>query len=160
MAILAARRGVYTVLNQYNTDAESREQILEDLGFDILQDPQSPGTEPEETGFRVSAASVRAGHRVRFIEHDLSEALPRKEPADLILANNLLPHLRRPGTLQPVVRNLAELLADRGVFSFGEDSSQKDTPETEKAASLLREEFDLRPLLNGTAGQPVIFGRT
>jgi chemotaxis methyl-accepting protein methylase len=158
LAVVAAQRGVYRARSQRSTGRVSTMRIMEDMGFDILQDLQSSDG-AEEAGFIVSAGSLRAKHHVRFTEHDLSEALPRTTPADLILANNLLPHLRRPGTLVPVVRNLAELLTDRGVFSFGEDCSQGDTPETKEAARVLREEFGFEPLVSGTTGQPVIFGR-
>jgi chemotaxis methyl-accepting protein methylase len=156
LAIHMAQLGRYMVHNRYNFDGVPAQEIMSSLGFTVEEKQRD---DRKEGTFQVDASPIREGAQVTIIEHDLSKPLPRKRPAHLILANNLLQHLRRPGTVVPVVRNLASLLADRGVFSIGEPITREATPEGQVATTLLQEEFGLEPLFYGPSGQPTMFGR-
>lgn len=153
-AIAAARRGKYVVHRLLHESPLQQMAFLEEWGFETSV--EAPDSRDLEGRARViaDAAPLRKGHQVEFVEHDLTNPLPDQQPANLILANNLLYHLDAP-MAQRIVCNLAEALADNGVIGFGDEIPGR-RPDTE---AVLREEFDMEPLLQGGVGQAVIYGR-
>jgi chemotaxis methyl-accepting protein methylase len=163
LALQMARRGVHELTRHKGGDPayaterlESAAQALTDLGFGIGHDVQDHGGNNETTPVTVDAAPLRAGHTVRFAEHDLGNPLPRTRPANLILANNMLTYCR--DNYETVARNLAGMLADRGVLSFGSDGLPDGIPQTETIVHALQD-FDMQPIFHGEEGQRVMFGR-
>jgi len=127
--------------------------------------------------FDVSAAAVRAGHEVNFIQHDLSNGPYQPGEADAVFANNILFHFK-PDEATVVLKSLAMMLKDSAMLSIGD---KKDTPmgpgigsDTAMRANtaevslhdwlednqpMLESEFGLQPKRYGTYGQPTIFAR-
>lgn len=162
-AIKAARRGVYTMRRTFFAPFgyPPQEGTLMNMGFGVSYTHATFSLFVPTTGFRVNidAGPVREGHRVEFVEHDAAEPLPVAGPQDLMMANNILYHLRDAKAAQ-VVRNMASVLSDRGLLSFGGSTLAADSPlETERITGLLDEEFDMAPVYTDSNGTPVIFGR-
>jgi chemotaxis methyl-accepting protein methylase len=168
LALEDARRGLYTLRKPDLSPnlQPQQEQALKGLGFYVSYEPPisyvpgvRAGAGVSSSNLKADAIPVREGHAVMFTEHDATEPLPVREPVDLALANNLLYHLSSD-TAARIVRNMADVLADRGVLSFGGSSLSKDSPvEAEQVVRLLDEEFSLQPLFRDSTGTPVMFSR-
>ncbi len=161
LAVKIARRGVYRVQNHNPEDVPGEQATtMAKLGFDISQDPALVADGGKATHFMADSTLIRSRHDVTVVEHDLALPLRRERKADLITLYNLLPHLRRTHKLGNAVRNLADVLADRGVFSLSDVLSHEDTEGEMETREILQEEFDLVPLfLSPWQDRPVIFGR-
>ncbi|HVX57629.1 MAG TPA: hypothetical protein VHA37_07915 [Candidatus Saccharimonadales bacterium] len=159
LALETARRGVYKVLNQGYPGDRPSEEILEELGFAVLDEPPEGIGAVTPPAAIVSAAPLRERHDIRFIEHDLTKPLPREKPADLILVNNIL-HLVKLDDAVEITRNLGRVLADSGVLSMGEPGMIEPPSYRLEATDLLAEEFGIMPLVRDEAGQPIMFGKS
>jgi chemotaxis methyl-accepting protein methylase len=152
----AARRGLYKVRPSGEAHRDYKGQ-LRDMGFDV-----KPSTEMGYPILEVDASPVRAGHDVVFAEHDMKDLAPSRA-ANLRLANNLLYYFPRPDAVK-VLRRLCETLPDEGVIGLGA-LTMSDPWRQEDLGSLMRDEFDMEPLLTAEGGSlqepvPVLFGRT
>ena len=134
-AIKQARQGVYFLPApdpRLQPEIEREVAVLREHGFEVdsetpqmlpLKDfrlplQQSDFTQEEKLCYLVDAGRVRQPHQVSFEGYDLSKGPLPVQGADLILANNVLYHLR-PSEATRVVRYLAGGLAHSGVLSIG-----------------------------------------
>jgi chemotaxis methyl-accepting protein methylase len=164
MALEYAERG-------FHAAELSAEQVdeLAGAGFDIME-LELLGTELEyPTVHLVSSKKLRARHDIKFIEHDFRKPYKDKGKADLVLANNLLYHIRKKSHALRMVYNLCELLSDTGVISFGSTffRGNKWRPKlslewTGEPLSLMANRFGLELLISVETYKekvPVAFGR-
>lgn len=156
LAIEAARKGLYTVRGR---DVEARykqKAVLDALGFATSFEDGSDGSSPKSR-LQVDATPLRDRNEVRFIEHNLAQPLPQDERADLVMANNLFLHVLRHSGMQgglEVLRNLASVVADRGVMSFDGGTFEEPPRWTEQAVALLDEEFGMQPIFSEASPSP------
>lgn len=139
-----AEKGVYTLKEpQFDLLTPSMAaNALRAMGFDVSPVPYESG-EFQFAHVKADAAPVRAGHDVRFVEHDALEPLPGVQDVDLALANNILYHVAEDKAVR-IARNMADVLTDRGVLSFG--TGLLGPKVISPVADMLEEEFDLRRL--------------
>ncbi len=166
-AIVQAQEGKYNVRKR---SANKRlEQIyLESRGFSTYTREYAFGY------FVADAAPVRQGNQVEFEEANLVAEAPVVETSDLVLANNVLYHLK-PHRANRFIYNAARMLNDRGILSIGdfhhegalvtqmggssEDNVIRLREWLVEAAFVLDREFDLKPIAFGVGGQPTMFAR-
>jgi chemotaxis methyl-accepting protein methylase len=156
--LVEALRGVYLAYDQ------SRAADLERLGFRTA--PASDRETPSQgyvlgmgrSMLRVDATPLREDCALDLVRHDVTESLPDPGGRHLVLANNLLYHLY-PEEVVQTARNLASVLSDEGIISFGKDGIAYDSTDARGVAGMLREEFRLVPLFDDADGNPVMFGR-
>jgi chemotaxis methyl-accepting protein methylase len=111
VASLAMQRRVYREANL------GFEQTMDTIGFNFNPDPQNPGLHILDTN------ELRTKHHVRIQEHDLTQILPIKTLAHVVMCNNVLFHLT-PDTAEQIVQNLAQHVAPDGILSFGANPAQ------------------------------------
>ncbi|HEX5744586.1 MAG TPA: hypothetical protein VFX84_04025 [Candidatus Saccharimonadales bacterium] len=157
-AVEAARRGLYRLYNHIIFGSEEdvagkrvldEEEFLADMGFTTSREHNEHPTF-SAASIIVDAAPVRQGHAVRFVAHDAAEPLPVSGEVDLAQASNLLYHLDADRAIR-IARNMADILADRGVLSFGSVGSyyfNKETKAPMEAA--LYDDFGLEPVAIAT----------
>lgn len=160
LAVSTATRGLHKVYAPNSAVQVQQRCVLKHMGFETLN---SRGDNISGLFMDADAAPVRDGHDVEFAEHDLLEPFSESEPADLVLANNVLYYFS-PGEAKQVVRHLCETLTDNGVIGFG--SATLNGHKWRKMISgVMSDEFGLRPIFGGDGpvlhrgSVPVLFGR-
>jgi hypothetical protein len=107
----------------------------------------------------VDGTPLREEAALDLVKHDVTRTLPESGGRHLVLANNLLYHLH-PEEAMTAARNLASVLSDAGIISFGKDGIAYDQADSADVAAMLAEEFQLEPVFEDANGNPTMFGRT
>lgn len=146
-AVEAASRGLYKL---YHARAFGEEdelptaKALRESGFTTAYE-RLPEPFSNSARVIVDAAGVRQGHSVRIAEHDAEVPLPVEGELDLTVASNLLYHLDTDKAVR-IARNMADVLADRGVLSLGSADSHYFRSYTRAPMeTMLSEDFGLEP---------------
>lgn len=135
----------------------SRAAELEALGFDTKE--VTHVTHVRSQMLEVNAAPLRRNSEVDLVKHDITEQLPEAGERHLVLANNLLYHLSAVEAFRAAY-NLASVLSDQGIISFGKDGLAYDSPsDAALIGGMLSDEFGLEPVFTDVDGEPIMFGR-
>lgn len=157
IAIEQAKRGQHKVVidERLQPKRQAIETALAELGFDLLMGDNLRRTV-------VDTSRLRAGHKVDFKVHNLTEEIEQRD-VDLVVASNVLFHvdLVEEGAAKRVASNLAKTLSDNGILNFGVLSGGVIglAEDPRSITEMLKKKYDLVPVSLGSHGHPRIFAR-